>query len=75
MYPVNTDRLLEIIEEKGYTLITFTKELGIGVNSFTSYLRMSGRFPIDVIEKAVQLLGLSQNEANRIFFCKQTYVN
>jgi hypothetical protein len=75
LYYVDTQKLLETIEEKGYTLTTFTRGLHIGMNAFFAYLRYPENFTVGLIEKTARLLELSQTEVNSIFFCQQTFVN
>jgi HD-like signal output (HDOD) protein len=62
LYSVDTEKLLAVIEENGFTLTNFTRELGICAISFAYYLRQPERFPIDVIEKIEQVLGLLKTD-------------
>lgn len=68
LYDVDTEKLLAVLEEKGFTLTPFTREIGIHAVSFNYYLRKPEHFPIAVIEKIEQVLGLSKTEVNNIFF-------
>ena len=74
LYYVDTQKLLETIEAKGYTLTTYTRGLDIGMKAFATYLRYPENFPVDLIEKTACLLELSQTEVNSIFFCQCTFV-
>jgi len=72
LYDVDTEKLLAVIEEKGFTLTSFTRKIGIHAVSFDYYIRKPEHFPIDVIENIEQVLGLSKTEINNIFFCRHT---
>lgn len=69
---VNVDKLKEIIKQSGYDMYQIAQ--AIGINRATLYRKMDAngvKFTIGEIQKLIEVLGLSDEEAIEIFFSKE----
>ena len=55
--------------ERGYTITSFAKKLGISRNTLSFYLKMPEKIPYNIVVAMATTLCDSAEEAGAIFFC------
>ena len=64
----DSNEIKKLINEKGYTLASFSKKLGINVSTLFRKLNKCNSFTIGEAVKMCSLLNLTKEQAVNIFF-------
>lgn len=70
MYYVDTPKVRGKIYEKGYTITSLAKALGINRNTLSTYLESPESIPYGKLSKMAELLCDTPCEASAIFFSR-----
>lgn len=74
MFCVNVAKVRGKMTEKGFSIVSLSKALGINRNTLSSYLENPGKIPYAILNSMAELLCDNVEEAISIFFTKDLRV-
>lgn len=75
MIGVDVNKVRGKMAEKGFTISSLSKSLGINRNTLTSYFDTPEKMPYGIVSGLADTLFDDLNEASRILFCEELTQN